>query len=423
MTKEEAIAYLEDPAWNATKFGLERTRRLLHLLGDPYEGLRFIHVAGSNGKGSTCAMLERILRSAGYRTGMFSSPGVEDYCEQIRIRGENIPGERLAELAETVRAAAETMEEHPTRFELLTALGMLYFAREQCDLVVLETGMGGALDSTNVIDAPEAAVITNIGLEHTEYLGDTLPEIASVKAGIIKPGCVCVCYPGDEEAVAVIKKTCEEKGVPFRMADFDGIRIAESGLEGQRFFLKSREYFLSLPGAYQVRNAAVALETVSALRSRGWTVPEEAVDEGLRNVSWPARMEVLGRQPLFLLDGGHNPQCAQAFAESLKELLPGRAFVFLTGVLADKDYPSIMRGLLPLAREFVCLTPENPSRALPGEKLAEYLRSLGAEAESAEDYKEGIMKAIEKAGKDGAVAAFGSLYMAGRVKKEYGKLC
>ena len=365
MTKDEAIAYLENPAWSATNFGLGRTRELLARLGGPQKELRFVHTAGSNGKGSTCAMIEQILRCAGYKTGLFTSPWLQDYCEQIRVCGENIPGEVLAELTERVKREADAMEEHPTRFEMLTALGLACFAEQHCDIVVLETGMGGALDSTNVIGAPEAAVITNIGLEHTEYLGDTLEKIAAVKAGIIKPGCACICYPGAPEAVSVIKKVCEENEVPLYLADHAGVNITEQSFEGQRFLLNGKEYFLRLPGEYQIRNAVTAIKTIEVLRTRGWAIPENAVNEGLRTVSWPARMEILGKEPLFLLDGGHNPQCAGALAEALNAMLPGRKFVFLTGVLADKDYPAIMETLLPLAEEFVCLTPENPARA-PG---------------------------------------------------------
>ena len=186
MTPQEAIDYIEHYGWSTTRLGLERTRELLQRLGEPHKRLKFVHVAGSNGKGSTCAMLDAILRAAGYRTGLYTSPYIQNFCERIRVDGENIPGEALADVTERVRAAAEQMEDHPSQFELVTAAAMLYFAERACDVVVLEVGMGGELDSTNVIDAPEVAVITNIGLEHTEYLGDTLEKIAATKAGIIK---------------------------------------------------------------------------------------------------------------------------------------------------------------------------------------------------------------------------------------------
>ncbi len=415
MTANEAIAYIEDHTWSTTRLGLERTRMLLAALGDPQKKLRFVHVAGSNGKGSTCAMLERILRCSGYRTGMYISPYLQDFRERIQISGEYIPGEALAEITERVRVIADAMDDHPSQFELVTAIGMEYFARQQCDVVVLEVGMGGELDSTNAIDSPEAAVITNIGLEHTEYLGKTLAEIASAKAGIIKPGCDCVCYPSGEEVLAVIESVCAAKGVPLHIADHALAESVYSGLDGQVFRWKENEYRLALLGDYQVRNAVTVLETVSVLRERGWNIPEKAVHAGLDKVRWPARMEKLAAEPLCLLDGGHNPQCAQALTDSLKTLLPGRKAVFLTGVLADKDYKTIMDTVLPLANEFICLTPVSP-RALSAEKLAEHLRSLGAKAETAEDYPDGIRKALSAAGEDGTVVAFGSLYLAGTLR-------
>ena len=415
MTCEEAVAYIENYTWSKSRLGLERTRALLHALGDPQKQLKFVHVAGSNGKGSTCAMLERILRAAGYRTGLYISPYIQDFCERIQLAGENIPRDRLAAVTERVAAAADAMDDHPSQFELVTAIGMVYFAEEHADLVVLEVGMGGALDSTNVIDAPEAAVLTNIGLEHTEYLGDTVAAIAETKAGIVKPGCSCVCYDGDPEAAAVVRRICAERGVPLTEADFTQIEPRESSLDGQRFSYRGTEYDLSLLGRHQLYNAAVALETVGVLRGRGWAIDEAAVQTGLREVRWPARLEVLGREPLFLLDGGHNPQCAEALAGSLKELLPGEKAVFLMGVLADKDYPAIVDTLAPLASAFFCLTPLS-DRALPADDLAAFLAARGLPAQACGDIPAGIEAALEAGG---PVVAFGSLYLAGAVRTEF----
>ena len=418
MTAQEAIAYIENYTWSTARLGLERTRELLHKLGDPQTGLRCIHVTGSNGKGSTCAMLDAILRQAGYRTGLYTSPYIQDFCERIRVDGENIPGEELATITELVREAAETMSDHPSQFELVTAVGMVYFARCHCDIVVLEVGMGGALDSTNVIDAPEVAVITNVGLEHTEYLGDTLEEIAATKAGIIKPGCSCVCYDGPPEVTEVVKAVCSEKGVAMRRTDFSQLTPLEQSLVGQRFSWRGKTYSLALLGQHQLYNAAVVQETVKALRERGWRIPERAVEAGLRTVQWPARLEVLCRNPVFILDGGHNPQCAEALAWSLEQLLPGRKAVFLLGVLRDKDYPRMMARFLPLAWEFVCLTPLS-DRALPAEELASYLKEQGAKACSEEDISTGIRAALNVAGENGLVVAVGSLYLAGAVRTHF----
>ena len=418
MTPREAISYIEHQGWSTTRLGLARTRELLQKLGDPQKALKFIHVTGSNGKGSTCAMLDAMLRAAGYRTGLYTSPYLQDFCERIQVNGENIPGETLARLTERVRAAAETMEDHPSQFELVTALGMLYFAEQRCDTVVLEVGMGGALDSTNVIDCPEAAVITNVGLEHMEYLGDTLEAIAETKSGIIKPGCHAVCYDGAPEVTAVVRRICAERSVPLRCVEFSKLTPLSQGFDGQRFLWNGEEYRLALLGRYQLHNAATALETVEALRERGWAIPEEAVKAGLAQVTWPARMEVMHRAPLFLIDGGHNPQCAEALADSLRALLPGQKAVFLLGVLADKDYPRMLAQLTPLAQEFICLTPLS-DRALPAEELAAYLTAQGAEAQACADIEKGLHMAFDAAGRDGTVVAFGSLYLVGAVRGVY----
>ena len=416
MTPQEAIDYIEQYTWSTTRLGLERTQALLRALGDPQKKLKFIHVAGSNGKGSTCAMLAAIAQAAGYRTGLYISPYIQDFCERMQVNGENVPGDTLALITERVRAIADAMEDHPSQFELVTAIALEYFLEAACDIVVLEVGMGGALDSTNAIDAPEAAVITNIGLEHTEYLGDTLEAIAETKAGIIKPGCRAVCYDGASEVTEVVKRVCRKKGVPLQCVDFSRLEPVAETLDGQTFRWDGKEKRVALLGPHQLHNTATVLTTVDALRSRGWKIPETAVDEGLASVKWPARLEVLSRDPVFLLDGGHNPQCAEALAAAIEKLFPGQKVVFLLGVLADKDYPQIMDIVMPYAKKFVCLTPFSP-RALTADQLRDYLKSLGAEAVSYDSNVErGIRAAQKAAGKRSAVVAFGSLYLAGHVR-------
>ena len=276
--------------------------------------------------------------------------------------------------------------------------------------------MGGALDSTNAIDAPEVAVICNIGLEHTEYLGSTLEEIAATKAGIIKPGCDVVCYDGAPQVTQVIAQVCQDKAVPMALARFAEIAPLSHDLSGQRFAWRGREYQLPLLGAHQLRNAAVALEIVRALRERGWAIPEEAVRAGLARTRWPARFEALSQDPLFLLDGGHNPQCAQAMAQVLRDYLPGEKVTFLMGVLADKDYPAILDALLPFAAGFVCLTPNSP-RALPAQDLAQVIRGRAPlPVQVCPGPEEGIPAALD-AGLP--VVAFGSLYLAGGVRTAF----
>ena len=419
MTKEEAISYIENYGWSTTRLGLDRTRELLERVGNPQKKLKFIHVAGSNGKGSTCAMLARIMELSGYKVGMYISPYIEDFCERIQINGEYIDGDSLARITEYVMAEAEQMVDHPSQFELVTAIGMLYFLENKVDIVVLEVGMGGALDSTNAIDAPEVAVITNIGLEHTEYLGNTLEEIAATKAGIIKPGCNAVCYDGAPEVTEVVSRVCEDLDVPLKCVDFARLTPLSEDLDGQKFLWDGEEYELALLGEHQLHNAATVLNVIDALEERGWVIDQEAVKNGLKTVKWPARLEILGRHPLFILDGGHNPQCAEALANSLNRLLGGRKAVFLLGVLADKDYPTMMDMMIPFASKFITLTPDS-TRALSAEGLADFFKNeKGVDAQSAPDFKTGIELAVKEAGEDGIVVCFGSLYLAGHIRTIY----
>ena len=416
MTAQEAIAYIENFTWSTTRLGLDRTRELLYKLGDPQKRLKFVHVAGSNGKGSTCAMLESILRAAGYRTGLYTSPYIQDFCERMRVNGENIPGETLAALTERVKAIADGMADHPSQFELVTAIAMQYFLEAGCEIVVLEVGMGGALDSTNAIDAPEVAVITNLALEHTEYLGHTLSEIAATKGGIIKRGCSVVAYPNVPEVTEVIEGICRGQDTPLIWADFDAIRPVADSLDGQVFdYVNQKGLQIPLLGAHQLKNAATALTVVDALRARGWKIEDQAVREGLAAAKWPARFEVLHRAPLFLLDGGHNPQCAEALAGCVERYLPGLKPVFLMGVLADKDFDAMLETVLRLGKRFICLTPENP-RALSAEALCDAIREKGGEAEAAKDIPDGIRLALESGA---PVVAFGSLYLAGAIRTAF----
>ena len=417
MTAEEAIAYINEHTWSQWKLGLERTEELLSRLGDPQKKLRFIHVAGSNGKGSTCAMLERILREAGYKTGMYPSPYIEDFRERIQVNGEWITEEALSELTERVKKEADAMEDHPSQFELITAIGMLYFAECGCDIVVLEVGLGGTYDSTNVIEAPEVAVITNIGLEHTEYLGSTLAEIASNKGGIIKSGSEVVLYENVPEVTDVIRDICLKKGCPLTIASPDELTLLDRDLTGQTFAVKDsgRILRLKLIGDYQLRNASTVLAVVSILRKKGYLISDEAVEKGLRNVRWPARFEVLSRDPLMILDGGHNAQCAAALAESLNDYLPGQKVTFVMGILADKNYNAVIDILAPFADSYICLTPPS-QRALPGEKLAAILNERGIRAQAEGDIPKALSKALSE---DKPVVMFGSLYLAGEMRKQY----
>ena len=353
-----------------------------------------------------------------YRTGLYISPHLQSFRERFQINGRPVSGQRFAAVTERVRAAAEEMDDHPSQFELSTAIAVVCFLDEGCDIVVLEVGMGGALDSTNVIEAPEAAVITNIGLEHTEYLGDTLEQIAVAKAGIIKPGCNAVCYDSSPKVTQVVQAVCREKCVPLRLADFSQLEPVSRGLDGQEFLWRGQSFRIPLLGRHQLRNAAVALETVLILVRRGWNIGADAVRRRTgASAAWPARFEVLRREPLFILDGGHNLQCIQALAETMDDYLPGQKVTFLMGVLADKDWQDMVDTVLPRAARFLCVTPDSP-RALPAEALADYLRGRGMDARACDSVEEAVSAANAL---PGPTVAFGSLYMAGTVRELFQK--
>ena len=415
MTYEEALNYIHSVSWKGSVPGLSRISALLDLMGHPERRCRFIHVAGTNGKGSTCAMLASIFRKAGYRTGLYTSPYLIDFNERIEVDGTMISNDELCEVTEYVRPLADSLADKPTEFELITAIGFEYFARRACDIVVCEVGMGGEFDATNVIPAPEAAIICNIGLDHTAFLGDTREKIAATKSGIIKPGCDAVLYRSTSSVEKVVEERCEKVGARLHKADFDSIKPISADLFGQVFDWKSfKELKLPLLGEHQLDNAAVVLTAVEVLRAKGWAITEANIREGLRDVVWHGRFEIVRRDPLFIVDGGHNPQCIEALVKSVKTYLSGREITVLTGVLADKDFHCMYKDAAEFAKEFVTVTPGNP-RALPADKLAEYLKGFGKPVTACMSVADGVRLAVEHTKKDGVVLCYGSLYMLGEV--------
>ena len=415
MTLDEALRYIHEVCWKGTIPGLERIQALLDAMGNPERKCKFVHVTGTNGKGSTCAMVASILRKAGYKTGLYTSPYLIRFNERIQINGEQISDADICELTEYVKPFAESIFERPTEFEMVTAIGFEYFARHKCDIVVCEVGMGGEFDATNVIPAPEAAVICNIGLDHTEVLGDTLEKIAGAKAGIIKPGCDAVLYRERPSVEVVFEERCKALNVPLHKADFDSLHLLSHSLEGQVFDWE-RFHALRLPllGEHQLHNAAVALTTARVLQKRGWNITDEQIREGIESVRWPGRFELMRKDPMFIIDGGHNPQCIEALVKNIRDYLPGRELTVLTGVLGDKDFHCMYRDVAQYAKEFITITPANP-RALTAEKLADYLRQFGKPVTACDVVAGGVRLAIEHAGKDGVVLCYGSLYMIGDI--------
>ena len=418
MNYEESLNYIHSVNWMGSKPGLSRTTHLLEKLGNPHKGLKFIHIAGTNGKGSTASMLSSILTRAGYKTGLYTSPYINRFNERMRVNGIDITDEEVAELATLMKPLTDEMtEDRPTEFETITGMAMEFFRRRAVDIVILEVGLGGLLDSTNVIDPPELAIITAMGYDHTRELGETMTEIAGEKGGIIKENCDVVIYGQDQEAESVFRRIAAEKNATIYKPDFDKITAKSCDLDGQTFDYGDRKDLrIPLIGSYQLKNTSVVLTAVDVLRSKGWDIPEDVVREGLANTFWPARFEVLSKDPVFIVDGGHNPHGITGTAESLRKLFPGRKFTFVTGVMADKDVEKILGLIVPLAERFITVCPDNP-RAMKADVLAGRIRALGVDAQPAETVAAGVKQAIDIAGKDGVVCALGSLYMSGDIRQ------
>lgn len=417
MTYQEVLDYFTHVDMMGSHLGLARMAELLEKVGSPERRLKFVHVAGTNGKGSTAALLDACLRKAGLRVGLYTSPHLVRYNERFRINGEEISDELLTAATERVKAAADTMgEDAPTQFELLTCVGFCCFAAEHCDIVVLEVGLGGRLDATNVIPAPEAAVITRIGLEHTEILGDTIEKIAAEKAGIVKPGGDVVLGDHDPAVIRVTEEICRERGASLTLAE--PARPLGKSLEGQRLAWGAfPELRLSLLGEHQLQNAATALTVLELLRRKGWAIPDEAIQEGLATAVWPGRFECVSTHPALIIDGGHNRQCAEAIAESLRAYFPGKKCSFLMGVLADKDFQGIFNAILPLAEKIAAVTPDS-HRALPAADLCRRLEDeYGFTAATPYDCPADALEALRsQAGPEDVICVCGSLYMIGEVR-------
>lgn len=358
--------------------GLDRTHELLERLGNPQDALRFVHVAGTNGKGSTCAFMASVLLQAGYRVGLFTSPALYCFEDRIRVNGENISFEALCEVTEQVKVAAEAMADHPTEFELLTAVAFTYFAQQHCDIVIAEVGLGGRLDSTNVIDTVEVSVITPISFDHCALLGETLAQIAREKAGIIKPSVPVVSAPQGPEVLMALEAAAQERGTTLEVVD----RLQIAHAANELSYRTHTGLALGLAGPFQAENAATALEAFDILRTRGWNITEDAVHAGLACATWPGRFDRISEEPLIILDGGHNVAGMEALGAALAETYPQHHRIVLTGVLEDKDYRGMAARLVTFADDIITITPPNP-RALLAESYADMLRTSARQANRA----------------------------------------
>lgn len=417
MDYQQAVDYIESPALPRGRYGLERLKQALELLGNPQHKVRFVHVAGTNGKGSCAAMLASVLKEAGYRTGLYISPHLRRYNERMQVDGVDISDDDLIRAAQRVKEVCEQLGGTPIVFEVLTLMALWYFAERRCDFVVLEVGIGGKLDATNCIPAPAAALIAQLGFDHTETLGSTIEEIAAQKGGIAKPGSQLVMAEQEPAALRVVEQLCWEQGCGFTVADPARLQVLSTSPEGQR--LRDRTYgelLLPLAGSHQVKNAANVLTVVEVLKGEGFAIPDRAVRQGIESTVWPARFERLSRSPDFILDGGHNPQCVQAAVQALQDYYPGKKVVFLTGMMKDKDSAAMLAKMAEVAKAFVCLHADS-ERAFGAQELTrEIENTLSLAAYPAPSAQEGCALAQRLAGEQGVVCALGSLYLAGEIR-------
>lgn len=423
MTYEEARSYLDYINKTGIVLGLESMEHLLEELGNPQDHLKFIHIAGTNGKGSVLAYLSTILKEAGYRVGRYISPTLFSYRERIQVNEEYISREAVCHYVEKIQKAIERMQAKgmpvPTVFEVETAMAFLHFADQNCDIVVLETGMGGDTDATNVIRTTVMEVIVSISKDHTAFLGDTIAEIAGHKAGIIKPGTVVVSAKQVPEAMEVLEERAKECSATLKTADWEKAQKITYGLEEQTFSYGSeQDICIHLGGSYQIKNAVVALVGVEALRELGYQISDRQMRDGFAKTRWPGRFTVIGKDPMVIIDGAHNPDGAAELEKSICQCLKDRPIYGICGVFKDKEYDKVLRTILPHLKAVTTIqTPGNP-RALPAEELAEAAKKYCPDVHAQKDIGKAVSEAMRRAKEDkGVVLAFGSLSFLGEIRK------
>lgn len=419
MKNREVEDYIRKISAYGSVLGLDTVRELLNRMGNPQDTLFFVHIAGTNGKGSVLAYVSTILKEAGYRVGRYLSPAVGDDREKIQVGGRMIGRKALCEGLELVKGHAERMEAEgwhpPTLFETETALAFWYFAEKKCDIVILETGMGGVGDATNIVRNTKVAVFTPISYDHIGILGNTLTEIAEKKAGIIKEGAVVVSSVQRPEVMEVLQRTCKEKGCVLRVAGQP--QKVKYGVFGQRFFFRKSAYKIRLAGMWQPENACVALEVIGALREQGISVKEDAVRRGLEETVWDGRFTVLRKKPLLIMDGAHNEDAVKRLRESLEEYFPGQRFILIMGVLRDKEYDKMLAVMAPLAQYIITVTPPENPRALSAFDLAAIAKTYHPCVTAADSLEEAVEMAGLLAGEEYVTVAYGSLSYLGRLRK------
>lgn len=420
MSYQESLDRVNSLLKFGMKPGLERVRELLSRLGNPQDGLRFIHVAGTNGKGSVCTMLSCILRQAGCKTGLFTSPYVVDFRERMQINGKMIPCDELERHVDKVMAVVDEMAAEGlivTEFEVVTAIAIHWFADKKCDVVVLEVGLGGRYDATNVIGTPLVSVICSISLDHTAILGDTIEQIAFEKCGIIKHGGVTVTYPNQtEEALCVIMRRAAEEENTLLMGNMNAVEIDHEDIFGTSICYGGMNIRIPFAGRHQIANAVTVIETAKVLGRSGLPVRDEHMIAGIASASIPARMELLCYQPLVILDGAHNADGSAVLAQSIRSYLPDKKINAIFGMMSDKDYRTSASLIAPLCRKIITVTPTNP-RALPAEDLAKVVKAWCDDVTAAQSLKKALSCALEQLDRDDVLLICGSLYLAGDMRE------
>lgn len=422
MNYNEARQYLTEVTKYGSVPGLDSIRELMRRLGNPQDKLKFIHIAGTNGKGSVLAYLSTILKKAGYRTGRYVSPTLFSYRERIQVDGDMIGREDLARLTEIVRDASEDMERdglaHPTSFETETAVAWLYFVEKNCDIVVLETGMGGKLDATNIVRTTVLEILTPVSMDHMEFLGDTLAAIAGQKAGIIKPHTTVVSTPQEADAMEVIEKTCREKECTLHTVDQGCLSDVVYGWDRQKLSYRNwKDVEISLAGRYQIQNAMTALEAVNALRELEYKIADSDVYEGMRETVWRGRFTVIRKNPAVILDGAHNPAAARELKASLEQYFSGRTLRYIFGMFRDKDHEKVIELTAPLAEHIITVeTPDNV-RATPAETLKKEVAEVNPSVEAAKSIADAVEKTFSQASSEDVIVIFGSLSFLGEAER------
>lgn len=420
MKYEQALDYLEQMNIYGSVLGLETSYELCRRLGNPQNDLQFVHIAGTNGKGSVLAYVSTVLASAGYKTGRYVSPTIRDYRERIQVNGRMITKKAVCKLVEQIKNVCDAMVAdgfpHPTVFEMETAMGFLYFKEMRCQIVVLETGLGGLLDSTNIIKNTLVAAFASISMDHMAVLGNTLTAIAKQKAGIIKPGCSVVTCMQEQEVMDVIDKYAKDNACDLIIADAHNATKVRHGITRQQFdYSGYKNIEITLAGKCQISNCVTAIEVIKALGAKGFPVSEKALRIGLRETRWDGRFTVLAKQPLFIVDGAHNEDAAKKLADSLRFYFTNKRIVYIMGVLRDKEYDKVIAETYSLADQIITLTPPGNPRALSAYDLAVAVREYHPNVTAVDSVEEAVEIAELLTGKDDVIVAFGSLSFLGRL--------